>query len=153
MLKQLVLDTGDEDRFYCRNNDIRKHGFGDQALFHCLIAGHENTNLGLAVYYPVFSTTRGKPGVFLLDLWVAPETRNLGLGKQLINQVVIEARRQWQATYLLLMVHGHNDAAQRFYQRHGFISRPHDQYLFLERDAFQALSKPVTSQPDTLPDR
>jgi len=141
MLKQLAVDVGDDDLFRCRADDIGKHGFGDQPLFYSLIAARNDIDLGLAVYHPIFSTTRGRPGVFLLDLWVSPEARNLGLGKRLIEKVVIRARQQWQATYLLLMVHGHNEAAQRFYQRHGFSHRPHDQYLFLEGDAFQALSK------------
>ena len=141
MLKQLTVDVGDDDLFRCRVEDIGAHGFGDQPLFHSLIAARGKLDLGLAVYHPIFSTTRGMPGVFLLDLWVSPEARNLGLGKRLIEQVVIRARLQWQADYLLLMVHGHNEAAQRFYQRHGFSHPPHDQYLFLEGDAFQALSE------------
>ena len=140
MLKQLAVDLGDEDIFRCRSEDIGKHGFGDQPLFHSLIAARDDIDLGLAVYHSIFSTTRGMPGVFLLDLWVSSEARNLGLGKRLIEQVVIRARQQWQADYLLLMVHGHNEAAQRFYQRQGFSHRPHDQYLFLEGDAFAALS-------------
>jgi ribosomal protein S18 acetylase RimI-like enzyme len=140
MLRQLAVDVGDDDLFRCRSEDIGKHGFGEQPLFHSLIAARGDINLGLAVYHPIFSTTRGMPGVFLLDLWVSPEARNLGLGKRLIEQVVIRARQQWQADYLLLMVHGHNDAAQRFYQRHGFSHRPHDQYLFLEGEAFRAMT-------------
>ncbi|MCP4392244.1 MAG: GNAT family N-acetyltransferase [Gammaproteobacteria bacterium] len=76
------------------------------------------------------------PGFFLLDLWVSPEARNLGLGKRLLEQVAIRALQQWQAAYLVLMVHGHNDAAQRFCQRHGFGHRPHEQYLFLEGSAY-----------------
>jgi ribosomal protein S18 acetylase RimI-like enzyme len=140
MLKQLASDTGDDDIFRCRSEDIARHGFGDQPLFHSLIAARGDIDLGLAVYHPIFSTTRGMPGVFLLDLWVSAEARNLGLGKQLMEQVVSRAQQQWQAAYLLLMVHGHNDDAQRFYQRHGFSNRPDDQYLFLEGDAFQAMS-------------
>lgn len=140
MLKRLATDTGDDDIFRCRGEDIAKHGFGDQPLFHSLIAARGDADLGLAVYHPIFSTTRGMPGVFLLDLWVSPDARNLGLGKRLMDRVASRARQQWQAAYLLLMVHGHNDAAQRFYQRHGFRERPHDQYLFLEGDAFQAMS-------------
>ena len=147
MLKQLALDMGDGDLFRCRADDIGKHGFGDQPLFHILIAARNDTDLGLAVYHPIFSTTRGMPGVFLLDLWVSPEARNLGLGKRLIEKVVIRARQQWQADYLLLMVHGHNEAAQRFYQRHGFTRPPHDQYMFLEGDAFQAMQAPAERAP------
>ena len=141
MLKQLTKDLGDEDLFRCRADDIRQHGFGEKPLFYNLIAARNDTDLGLAIYHPIFSTTRGMPGVFLLDLWVSPAARNLGLGKRLIEDVVIRAQQQWQAAYLLLMVHGHNEAAQRFYQRHGFSHPPHDQYLFLEGDAFLALSK------------
>jgi len=141
MLKQLATETGDGDVFRCRADDIRKHGFGEKPLFYNLIAARNDTDLGLAVYHPIFSTTRGKPGVFLLDLWVSPAARNLGLGKRLIEDVLIRAQQQWQAAYLLLMVHGHNEAAQRFYKRYGFSHPPHDQYLLLEGDAFQALSK------------
>jgi ribosomal protein S18 acetylase RimI-like enzyme len=140
MLKQLAVDLKEDDHFRCRVDDIEQHGFGERPLFHSLIASGDNTELGLAVYHSIFSTTRGMPGVFLQDLWVSPEARNVGLGKRLIEQVVIRARQQWQAAYLLLMVHGHNDAAQRFYRRHGFHHRPHDQYLFLEGDSFEALS-------------
>ena len=140
MLKQLATDLGDDDIFRCRSEDIGKHGFGDQPLFHSLIAARGDSDLGLAIYHPIFSTTRGMPGVFLLDLWVSPEARNLGLGNQLMEQVATRARQQWQAAYLLLMVHGHNDDAQRFYQRHGFDHRLHDQYLLLEGSAFEILS-------------
>jgi len=151
MLKQLAIDVGDDDVFRCRAEDIGKHGFGDQPLFHSLIAARGDTDLGLAVYHSIFSTTRGMPGVFLLDLWVSPEARNTGLGKRLMEQVVIRAQQQWQAAYLLLMVHGHNDAAQRFYQRHGFSDRPHDQYLFLEGEAFQAMSAQVEEASTKIP--
>ena len=140
MLKQLAVDLKEDDHFRCRVDDIEQHGFGERPLFHSLIASGDNTELGLAVYHSIFSTTRGMPGVFLQDLWVSPEARNVGLGKRLIEDVVIRAQQQWQAAYLLLMVHGHNDAAQRFYRRHGFHHRPHDQYLFLEGDSFEALS-------------
>jgi GNAT superfamily N-acetyltransferase len=140
MLKQLVVDLGDEEIFRCGAENISQHGFGDQALFHSLIASRNDIDLGLAIYHPIFSTTRGMPGVFLLDLWVSPEARNLGLGKRLIKQVVIRGRKQWQAAYLQLMVHGHNSAAQEFYQRQGFNHRSHDQSLFLEANVFQALS-------------
>ena len=65
MLIQLARDLGDGDIFRCRLEDIRDHGFGANSLFRCLIASRQQENLGLALFFPVFSTTRGQPGVYL----------------------------------------------------------------------------------------
>jgi ribosomal protein S18 acetylase RimI-like enzyme len=141
MLKRLAADTGDSERFRCRAEDIREHGFGSRSLFQSLIASRRDDNLGLALFFPVFSTTRGKPGVYLQDLWVSPDCRDAGLGSRMLHEVVRHARSDWQAAYIDLMVHGHNEAADRFYRRHGFIERSHDRHLSLDGDAFQTLSE------------
>jgi ribosomal protein S18 acetylase RimI-like enzyme len=139
MLKELAAETGDGDRFRCRVEDIRKFGFGERSLFRCLIASRRDSNLGLALFFPVFSTTRGQPGVYLQDLWVSRECRDAGLGTRMLRQVVTHAASQWHARYLDLMVHGHNHAADRFYRRHGFIERSHDRHLSVDGTAFEAL--------------
>ena len=139
MLQCLAAETGDGDRFRCRLEDIRDHGFGTHPLFESLIASRAQQNLGLALYFPIFSTTRGRPGVYLQDLWVSPDCRDSGLGSRLLHQVVERTARRWHAVYLDLMVHGHNDAADRFYRRHGFNERAHDRHLTLDGDAFKAL--------------
>jgi len=139
MLTQLAGELGDGDRFSCRIEDIRNYGFGDHSLFRCLIASRDGEDLGLALYFPVFSTTRGKPGVYLQDLWVSPTCRDYGAGLRLLQQVAHSAEQQWQACYLDLMVHGHNDGAERFYRRYGFVGHSQDQHLFLEGEAFRSL--------------
>ena len=141
MLTRLAEETGDKDRFRCRMGDIREHGFGERSLFHCLVASRQKCNLGLALFFPVFSTTRGRPGVYLQDLWVSPDCRDEGLGARMLHQVIGTAAQLWQAGYLELMVHGHNSGAERFYRRHGFIERSHDRHLTLDGDAFAALSE------------
>ncbi len=139
MLNQLAQETGDGDHFRCRVKDIRDHGFGAQSLFHCLIASRRQTNLGLALFFPTFSTTRGKAGVYLQDLWVSPDCRDAALGTLLLRRVADYAAQKWRACYLDLMVHGHNVAAERFYRRHGFVERPHDRHLSLDGSAYRAL--------------
>ena len=139
MLKQLATETGDGDRFSCSADDIREFGFGRRALFHCLIATRKQQNLGLALYFPLFSTTRGRPGVYLQDLWITPRCRDWGVGLRLLREVIKAAACQWQAGYLDLMVHGHNIGAERFYRRHGFIESAHDRHLTLQDEAFVQL--------------
>ena len=141
MLRRLAEETGDGERFGCRVDDIRSHGFGSHPRFECLIASRSAQKLGLALYFPIFSTTRGQPGVYLQDLWVSPDCRDSGLGSRLLRRVIERAARQWQAVYLDLMVHGHNDDADRFYRRYGFDERSDDRHLTLEGDAFQAMCR------------
>ena len=143
MLTRLAGELGDGDRFSCRIEDIRAHGFGDHSLFQCLIASRDGEDLGLALYFPVFSTTRGQPGVYLQDLWVSSTCRDYGVGLRLLQQVAHNAEQQWQACYLDLMVHGHNTGAERFYRRHGFIGHAQDQHLFLEGEAFRSLRQGI----------
>ena len=139
MLRRLADETGDGDRFRCRVDDIRDHGFGSQPQFECLIASRAGQSLGLALYFPIFSTTRGRTGVYLQDLWVASECRDSGLGTRLLYQVIDRAARQWQAVYPDLMVPGHNVDADRFYRRHGFDEPAQDRHLRLDDDAFEVL--------------
>ncbi|NNE63546.1 MAG: GNAT family N-acetyltransferase [Gammaproteobacteria bacterium] len=139
MLKQLAAETGDGDRFCCTVDDIREFGFGRHTLFHCLIASAQQQDLGLALYFPLFSTTRGRPGVYLQDLWISPGCRDWGVGLRMLREVIKAAGSQWQAGYLDLMVHGHNIGAERFYRRHGFIESAHDQHLTLKGEAFMRL--------------
>jgi ribosomal protein S18 acetylase RimI-like enzyme len=141
MLTQLAGELGDGDHFSCRIEDIREHGFGDRSLFQCLIASRDDEDLGLALYFPEFSSFRGKPGVFLQDLWVSASCRDYGVGLKLLQQVALRAEQQWQACYLDLMVHSKNDGAERFYRRHGFVGHSGDQHLFLEGEAFQLLQR------------
>ncbi len=141
MLMRLAAETGDAEKFACRLEDLRQYGFGDAARFDSLVATYRGQYRGLALYFPVFSTTRGRPGVYLQDLWVAPESRDSGLGTRMLGRVVARAARQWDAAYLDLMVHGHNVGADRFYRRHGFFERGEDRHLTLDDEAFQTLRR------------
>lgn len=67
--------------------DIIKYGFGDNPLFYCILAEIEDKVVGLALYFLTYSTWQGKPGVYLEDLFVLPEHRGKGIGKQLMKAV------------------------------------------------------------------
>ena len=144
MLLQLAHELGDSDSFQCRLADIRDHGFGANSLFRSLIASRKQENVGLALFFPLFSTTRGQPGVYLQDLWVSSNCRDAGLGSRMLQQVAIYAAQQWQARYLDLMVHGHNKAAERFYRRHGFGEHGNDRHLSIDGDPFCRLQQPAS---------
>lgn len=128
---------------------LERYGFDQFALFRCLVAErgpqhgphHGPEALGFALYYPDFSTLRGRPGVLLQDIFVRPRARGLGLGRGLLAEVIRDAR-DWEAAFLTLMLDRHNAGARAFYARHGFAPRGAYDLLILEGQGLADLMAP-----------
>ena len=66
---------------------IRDSLFGAGSTTHALICEQEGVAIGFAVYFFSYSTWLGKHGIYLEDLYVAPEYRKLGAGKALLQHL------------------------------------------------------------------
>jgi GNAT superfamily N-acetyltransferase len=139
MLAALADDLGFGASFASTEATIRCHGFGPQARFSTLIAEAEMP-VGLALFFPHFSTLRGVPGVFIQDLWCAPAMRGQGIGAALIAAMAQAAARDWGAGYVALSVHDHNIAAAKFYDRLGFETALGDRSMVLTGPAFAGVA-------------
>jgi GNAT superfamily N-acetyltransferase len=74
---------------------IIEYGFGERPYFEALLAEKEDgTPLGLALYFFTFSTFLAKPTLYLEDLFVLPEYRDNGIGKQFFRELVTIARER-----------------------------------------------------------
>ncbi|MBC2887209.1 GNAT family N-acetyltransferase [Ochrobactrum sp. CM-21-5] len=109
---------GAADRISSTPDDFRRYGFGPNTAFTSLIAEVDDIFAGLALFFPIFSTWFGKPGVYVQDLYVDEAFRGRGIGEMLLRHVA-----SWSAArsgvYLRLAVDRDNVAAQRFYERLG----------------------------------
>lgn len=56
-------------------DDLLKYGLGVGAVFNTLIAQRNRQPVGMCTYFPVFSTWTGRPGIFVLDLFVSENQR------------------------------------------------------------------------------
>jgi GNAT superfamily N-acetyltransferase len=74
--------------------DLLRHGFGPNPFFSCLIAEQDGQPAGFALYFFNYSTWKGRPGLYLEDLFVQPEFRGRGIGKALLRQVAAIAREK-----------------------------------------------------------
>jgi GNAT superfamily N-acetyltransferase len=59
--------------------------FGDSPALFGHVAEHGGNVVGLALWFLNFSTWRGTHGVYLEDLYVQPQHRGRGLGKELLR--------------------------------------------------------------------
>jgi len=100
--------------------------FGPDAVASCHVAlDRDGSVVGFALWYVTFSTWKGRPGLWLEDLFVRPAGRGSGLGKALLQAlaaVCVErgyARFEW-------WVLDWNEPAQGFYRSLG--ARPEDEW-------------------------
>ncbi len=146
MLQNLAADIGDGDIFRSDEAAIRRYGFGTSPLFHAMIAMKGDAPLGLALYFPGYSTTMAAPGLYVQDLWVSGAARGAGLGARLLRSAADHAAKAWGAEYLALTVYQDNPKAQAFYQRLGFELHQSENPMRLTGGAFQALTALASAQ-------
>jgi len=139
MLSQLADEIGSKKHFFSTSQAIDKYGFGEMPMFHCFIAEGEKPAMGLALFFPVFSTNRGKPGIYLQDLWISQDARGQGLGQRMMAQVVKHGKIRWHASYLTLSVYSDNHKATSFYQNLGFVRNQREVPLALDGEAFEQM--------------
>jgi len=76
---------------------LRKNLFGETPYAHALLAftsADAAKPVGLALYFFNYSTWTGRPGLYLEDLYVSPESRGTGLGKALFGELGRVAREK-----------------------------------------------------------
>lgn len=119
--------------------ELRRHLFGPRPAAEVLVAEDGGAVVGYALFFPIFSTFRGKPGIHVEDLFVRAEHRGKGWGRKLLAAVAHLARErgcdrlQWD-------VLDWNEPAIRFYRRLG--AHPLGEWTIyrLEGAPFEALA-------------
>jgi len=117
LIQELALFEKEPESVLLQENDIEKHGFSSSPLFHCLVAELEGVIVGMALYYPRYSTWKG-PTFHLEDLIVSEHFKGKGFGTQLYTAFIKQAyeagveRIEWN-------VLDWNTPAVRFYEKSG----------------------------------
>ena len=128
-----------EHKVRTSTESLTRHLFGTRPMAEVLIAERDGEPLGFALFFHNFSTFEGRPGIYLEDLFVIPEARQLGAGTQLLSALAalaVErdcARLEWS-------VLDWNKPAIAFYASIGAL--PMDEWTLqrLEGDALMALA-------------
>lgn len=98
--------------------DLLRDGFGPAPKYRCIIAEWENKPAGFAFFFYNYSTWRGRPGLYLEDLFVLPEMRGKGIGRALMQHLAQIALRE-NCYGIRWMVLEWNEPALKFYEALG----------------------------------
>ena len=121
--------------------ELLRDGFpasGENAYFECLIAEENGEPAGFALFFPVYSTWRGR-SMHLEDLFVRPQFRGRGIGKALLTRVAALSVERG-CRLLFWHVLDWNEPAISFYRSLGAVTMDSWRRMRLGDDALAALA-------------
>ncbi len=100
--------------------------FGPAAVASCHVAlDADGDVVGFALWYVTFSTWKGRPGLWLEDLYVRPSGRRSGLGRALLQTLAAVCAERGYPRFEWWVLDW-NDSAHAFYRSLG--ARPEDEW-------------------------
>ena len=107
---------------------LREHLFGARPYAEAIMARVGTETVGFALFFHNYSTFAGRPGIYLEDLYVRPEARGKGVGRELLAHLAALAVSRHCAR-LEWAVLDWNRPAIAFYEKLGAVPM-HDWTVF-----------------------
>ena len=117
-IRRLAEYEREPDAVVATKQDLIRDGFGRDPKYRCVIAEWDNRPAGFAFFFYNYSTWRGRPGLYLEDLFVLPEMRGKGIGKALLQHLAQIALSE-NCYGIRWMVLEWNESALKFYESLG----------------------------------
>ncbi len=107
--------------------------------FECVLAIEDGEVVGFTLFFPNYSTWRGKPGIWIEEIFVRPAARGRGVAKALLARVAAQARERGCGRVDLSVLNW-NELAHGFYRQVGAHPMSDWTQWRLEEPAIHALA-------------
>lgn len=118
LIRDLAAYEREPDAVVATEADLLRDGFGESPRFRVLIAEDSGEPAGFAFYCFAYSTWRGRPVLYLEDLFVRPEHRKKGIGLMLMRRLARVAVNEGCPRFVWEVLDW-NEPAIRFYESLG----------------------------------
>ncbi|CAM2007162.1 GNAT family N-acetyltransferase [Acanthopleuribacter pedis] len=139
LVKQLAEYEKALHEVVCTEADILRDGFGARPIWECVLAELDGVPVGMALFFPTWSTWTGHARLYLEDLFVTPAARGRGVGMALFRKLAeIALARQYAC--IDWQVLDWNEPAIEFYKNLGAEFRREWFNYRLQGDALKELA-------------
>ncbi|GIV06279.1 MAG: GCN5 family N-acetyltransferase [Fimbriimonadales bacterium] len=94
LIHQLAAYERRLEQVKATEKDLERALFGERPVAEAVLAWHGENAVGYALFYPVFSTFRGRAALYLEDVFVALESRGQGVGRALMRSLAQIAQQR-----------------------------------------------------------
>ena len=115
LVRELALYERAPDEVTVTPEHFAESGFGPNPVWWAFVAEEQGQIQGFALYYIRYSTWKGQR-MYLEDIIVTEAARGRGLGKLLMEALIVEARER-QFTGIVWQVLEWNEPALNFYRK------------------------------------
>lgn len=116
LVKELALFEKAPDEVTVTLEHFKNAGFGPNPVWWSLVAEVDGKIIGIALYYIRYSTWKGT-SMYLEDIVVTEAYRGKGIGKQLFDSLILEAKEKG-FTRMCWQVLDWNEPAIQFYKKY-----------------------------------
>jgi GNAT superfamily N-acetyltransferase len=96
LIRELAEYEKLSDEVCATEDQLRSTLFGIRPVAEVIIASDDDRPVGFAVFFANYSTFLGRPGLYLEDLFVRPDARGKGIGRQLLEYLArLTVERGW----------------------------------------------------------
>jgi GNAT superfamily N-acetyltransferase len=94
LIRQLAAYERRLEQVVATEADLQRALFDQPPVAEAVLAWQDAHAVGYALYYPVFSTFRGRAALYLEDIFVVPEARGQGVGYALMRSLAQVAHQR-----------------------------------------------------------
>ena len=128
---------------------LRQFLFEENRGAEVVIGYYEEKPVGFALFFHNFSTFLGRPGLYLEDLYVKPESRGKGIGRMMLGYLAKLAKER-DCGRLEWSVLNWNEPAIKFYKSLGAVSLDDWTIFRVSGEALECLAEGIEIKQSTL---
>ena len=139
LLRELAAYEGKLDCVRIDQGLLAEHAFSQRACIEVLLGLLDGHAVSYAIFFPHFGSYRGRPWLYLEDLYVQPGARGAGVGRAMMAHMAsLTVKRGWAG--MAWSVLDWNESALAFYRGLGAAKSNGHVAMDLTGDALQRLA-------------